>query len=100
MEGGGLIIGGYLVYIGDFMDGKYHGNGILYNYNRQPLYAGEFVNNCRSGIGKFYKYINNIKYLYYIIVILDYFMGWEYYIIVMEIFYIRVFEMGYLMELG
>ena len=32
----------------------------------EPIYEGTFLNNTRSGFGKFYKYVNNIQYLYYL----------------------------------
>ena len=42
-------------YCGDFVEGKFEGNGILYyNYNDKTYYEGEFKNNKRHGNGKYY----------------------------------------------
>ena len=50
-------------YCGDFVKGKFEGNGILfYKYNIKTYYEGEFKNNKRHGYGKYY-INNNLKYI-------------------------------------
>ena len=49
-------------YFGNFQDGKYNGNGILYyNEEKTNFYIGEFKNNLRNGKGKYYE---NKKLIY------------------------------------
>jgi hypothetical protein len=51
-----------IIYYGDFVEGKFQGNGILfYNYKKKTYYEGEFKDNKRHGNGKYY--VNNkLKY--------------------------------------
>ena len=51
-----------IIYCGDFVAGKFEGNGILYyNHKKKTYYNGGFKDNQRHGYGKYY--INNkIKY--------------------------------------
>ena len=45
-----------LEYCGDFVKGKYQGNGILYyDFKNKNYYEGEFLNNLRHGKGKYYE---------------------------------------------
>ena len=53
----------YIIYIGDFYDYKYNGNGILYFKNGDKQYEGNFVNNLYEGKGAlFYNKGNKIFY--------------------------------------
>ena len=42
-------------YCGDFSEGKFHGNGILYYNQDGRYYIGEFRKNLRHGKGKYYE---------------------------------------------
>ena len=42
-------------YCGDFFEGKFHGNGILYYNQDGRYYIGEFRKNLRHGKGKYYE---------------------------------------------
>ena len=49
-------------YCGDFVDGKFEGNGTLYyKFKEKTYYVGEFKDNKRNGKGKYYIQ-NKIKY--------------------------------------
>ena len=51
-----------IIYCGDFVNGKYQGNGIIYyDFKNKDYYEGEFHNNLRHGIGKYYEN-NRLKY--------------------------------------
>ena len=51
-----------IIYSGDFVDGKYEGNGILYyDFKNNSYYEGEFENDKRHGKGKYY-YNNKLVY--------------------------------------
>ena len=51
-----------ILYCGDFIEGKYNGEGVLYyNIEETDFYEGEFKNNLRNGKGKYYK---NNKLIY------------------------------------
>ena len=52
---------GYLVYEGEFLNGRSNGKGKLYK-NGKLIYEGEFKNNSRNGKGKEYDK-NGKKYL-------------------------------------
>ena len=69
-------INGNLIYEGDFLDGKYHGHGTLYEavkFERKGIttefkgikYVGEFNKGKYGGFGKLYIDHNLGKYLYY-----------------------------------
>ena len=49
-------------YIGQYLNGKRHGKGTLYNKNGKVIYEGEFVNDKEEGKGK-YIYENGNYYL-------------------------------------
>ena len=48
-------------YCGDFIQGKYQGSGILYNFEENSYYEGEFKDDKKNGIGKYYKN-NKLEY--------------------------------------
>ena len=51
-----------IIYSGDFVDGKYEGNGILYyDFKNKNYYEGEFQNDKRHGKGKYF-YNNKLVY--------------------------------------
>ena len=51
-----------IIYYGDFVKGKYQGNGIIYyDFKNKDYYEGEFYNNLRHGKGKYYEK-NKLKY--------------------------------------
>ena len=50
---------GYLVYEGEFLNGRSNGKGKLYK-NGKLFYEGEFKNNSRNGKGKEYDKNGNI----------------------------------------
>ena len=43
---------GKLEYEGEYLNGKRHGKGKLYNYDGKLEYEGEYLNGEKNGIGK------------------------------------------------
>ena len=48
-----------LLFKGQYLNGKRHGNGIEYNIKGKKIYEGNYINGERSGKGKEYSSINN-----------------------------------------
>ncbi len=44
----------HLIYIGELLNNKYHGYGVLYNKNQNIQYAGYFIEGMYHGYGRIY----------------------------------------------